>query len=289
MRWTPARQLATAAFAVQHPSSSILHKLGPRLSAVYNLVPQTARGVVDVGCDHALLSLALAAGQRHPKLLSVIGIDKAAEPLQMAKQNLREHLYLRGEVYPLTARLDLRLGDGLEALRLEDEGKVDCLCMAGIGSGTIVDVLTSMKKHTMFEHLVLQPFDSRPQFLEEVRDCVRVQGFNIQEERIDFVNGRWFVTMAASTNATAGEEDPSPTNSSAILGEALRRHAQEDSQTLQVYGEYLVHHHNWFAAISKAQHGRTDVDLPESQAATFLLAIEQEMAALRVLTDCKSQ
>ena len=290
MRWT--RQLATAAFAVQHqqhPSSSILHKLGSRLSTVYNLVPHTAKGVVDVGCDHALLSLALAAGQRHPNLLSVIGIDKAEEPLQMAKQNLREHLYLRGEAYPLTARLDLRLGNGLEALRGEDEGEVDTLCMAGIGSGTIVDVLTSMRRHTMFEHLVLQPFDSRPQFLKDVRDCVRVQGFSIQEERIDFVNGRWFVTIAASTNATVGEDGSSPNDPSAVLGEALRCRADEDPQTLQVYGDYLAHHHAWFAAISKAQRGHTDVDLPGNQAATFLVAIEQEMAALEVLTDCKSQ
>lgn len=280
MRWTrPLQRAATAAFAVHHqqqPSSSILHKLGPRLSAVYDLVPLSAIGVVDVGCDHALLSLALATGRRHPNLRSVFGIDKAAEPLQMAKQNLREHLYLRGEAYPLTARLDLRLGDGLQALHPEDDGEVDTLCMAGIGSGTIMDVLTSMKKHMKFEHLVLQPFDSRPQFLKEVRDCVRGQGFGISEERINFVNGRWFVTMAASAGAMAGE------NGSPVLGQALRRRAQEDSQTLQIYGDYLAHHCSWFETISQAQRGHTDVNFPDNQAATFLLAVEQEMAALGV-------
>jgi len=227
------------------------------------------------------LCIALAAGRRHPVLRSVFGIDKAAEPLQVAKQNLREHLYLRGEAYPLTARLDLRLGDGLHALR-KDDGEVDTLCMAGIGSGTIVEVLTSMKKGTTFEHLVLQPFDSRPQFLKEVRDCVKVQGFCIQEERIDFVNGRWFVTMAASANATTAGEDDLNDPSTAVLGGTLRRHAHEDPQTLQVYGDYLSHHHTWFTAIGKAQCGHTDGSLPDSQHAPFLVAIEQEMAALGV-------
>lgn len=289
MRW--ARQLATAAFAahhLQHPSSSILHKkLGPRLSAAYDLVPHTARGVVDVGCDHALLCIALAAGRQHPHLRSVIGIDKASEPLNLANQNLREHLYLRGEAYPLTAHLDLRLGEGLQALRPEDDGQIDTLCMAGIGSGTIVDVLTSFSKYATLKYLVLQPFDSRPQFLKEVRDCVRVQGFVIREERIDFVNGRWFVTMAANTNA--GGDDSRHSRASAVLGETLRRRGQEDPQTLQVYGDYLAHHLAWFTAISRAQCGHADISLSGNQVATFLVAIEQEMAALGVQSNSRSQ
>ncbi|GAB5032724.1 sam-dependent methyltransferase [Nannochloropsis oceanica] len=282
MRWT--RQLATAAFAahhLQHPSYSIFHKkLGPRLSAAYDLVPHTARGVVDVGCDHALLCIALAAGRQHPHLRSVIGVDKAAEPLNVANQNLREHLYLRSETYPLTAHLDLRLGEGLEALCAEDDGQIDTLCMAGIGSGTIVSVLTSLSKYATLKYLVLQPFDSRPQFLKEVRDCVRMQDFLIREERIDFVNGRWFVTIAADKNA--GEDDSRQRKQSAILGETLRRRGQEDPQTLQVYGDYLAHHLAWFTAISRAQGGHVDITLSGNHVATFLVAIEQEMAALGV-------
>jgi len=281
---------AIAAFAFQKQasqSSTILQKLGPRLSAVYRLVPSHAKGIVDVGCDHALLGLALAAGRDHPNLRKVIGIDKALDPLDVARQNLREHAYSRIEKYPLTASLELRHGDGLEALIPEDVNIVDTLCMAGLGSGTIIEVLSSLKyvrEGAKFKYLVLQPFDSRPHYVNEVRDCVKSQGFSIQQERIDYVNSRWFVTMAASVNANkadkAGQCEKVRYNSTCMLGDALMRLAREDRRTHQIYADYLCHHRDWYASICKARNTRMPPE--HDYVSQFLRAIEQEISELRV-------
>lgn len=42
--------------------NSLRARLGSRLYALYDLVPEGAQGVCDVGTDHGLLALALLAG-----------------------------------------------------------------------------------------------------------------------------------------------------------------------------------------------------------------------------------
>ncbi len=281
MRWVRSltTTTTTAALAFQLP------RLGVRLSAVYHLVPPSTRGVVDVGCDHALLCLALATtAKEYPSLMQVIGIDAADDALRVARRNV--HNMLRcGDKYPHVARLDLRLGDGLHALRPEDVA--DTVCLAGLGSKTIMDVVGSLDdlglRGTRIQHLVLQPFDSRPHFLREVREFVRARHFRIHEERIDVANGRWFVTMAATHQSPhPGEEEEDKTTG---LLPRLRAHTKMDPATRSVYQAYLAHHRQWYANICAARQKDDDEAAGEDEATLLLREIDDEMAGIGIMKE----
>lgn len=104
--------------------------------------------VADIGCDHGLLGLALTLGDRgrHPMLQRVIGVDRAAAPLAVARRNLARQRQKAaeedGDAFVVNGRrVELRLGEGLQALSGADG--VDTVCMAGMGTKTIVGVLSS--------------------------------------------------------------------------------------------------------------------------------------------------
>jgi len=153
--------------------------LGPRLATVLRLVPASARVVADLGCDHALLPLALAMDDHalRPALERVIGVDKAAAPLAEARRNVARQLLLpstaaaaaaaaaaHGDAAVVNGRaVELRLGDGLRALSTADG--VDTVCAAGMGTRNIIEILSpassSSSDHVAsllggVQHLVLQ-------------------------------------------------------------------------------------------------------------------------------------
>jgi tRNA A22 N-methylase len=148
----------------------LLERLGPRLTSVFRLVPASARVVADLGCDHALLPLALARDDHahRPALERVIGVDKAAAPLEEARRNLRRSLppapLARDDAAVVNGRaVELRLGDGLWALSKGDG--VDAVCAAGMGTRNIVEILSpalsSSSDHVAavlggVQHLILQ-------------------------------------------------------------------------------------------------------------------------------------
>ena len=149
---------------------AVERQLGPRLAAVLRLVPRTSRVVADVGCDHFQLGMALALsdGTRAAAALPlarVIGVDKAAAPLEVARRNVgrlpgARVLDKEGVVVTEVGGrvLELRLGDGLRALTAGD--KVDCVAIAGMGTRNIVaEVLAGPAATEVLggvRHLVLQ-------------------------------------------------------------------------------------------------------------------------------------
>lgn len=116
----------------------IRDRIGPRLFALYDLVPAGVGGVCDVGTDHGLLPLALLIGGKTHR---AIGIDRCEEPLEFARQNLQEYLdwskgAQKGPIEASSASsserlpLELRLGEGLQVLA---PGEADTVTMAGLG------------------------------------------------------------------------------------------------------------------------------------------------------------
>ena len=274
----------------------LLERLGTRLRPLYDFIPPTAQIVADVGTDHALLCIALAGLPWHPQrqtqLKHVIGIDKALDPLRVARQNLK-YLIDAISLLPPTVKaklgppagVEIREGDGLDALLVED--KVDTLCMAGLGSATMIEIMKRARGTAVGEqikHLVLQPYDSRPQFLRDVREFIQQEdkgspGFQVHDEQIVQANGRWFVTLAASrgesleegSSSKEGNEQSRQPSTSWLLGEALRQRTINDPTTKALYLDYLKHHHKWLSRIRKAQGQENEDD----ETAVFIKAIEE--------------
>lgn len=121
-------------------------KLSKRLAKVAEYVPSHGR-LADIGSDHAYLPAWLILNQ---KIDFAIAGEVVDGPYQSAKQ-LVENLKLEDKI-------EVRLADGLDAVRLEDQVSVITIC--GMGGKLIRDILERGKKNQRLsgkERLILQP------------------------------------------------------------------------------------------------------------------------------------
>lgn len=120
-------------------------RLSKRLAKVAALVPRSLP-FADIGTDHALLPCALVAEGRVP---SAIAVDVALGSVENARQNVAK-LHERRR-----SCVDVRLGDGLQALR---PGEVTTVVIAGMGGETIRRILAqSRARLASLNLLVLSP------------------------------------------------------------------------------------------------------------------------------------
>lgn len=119
-------------------------RLKARLAALAAFVPPGSV-VADIGTDHAYLPVYLI---RKGLAGRVIAVEKRPKTMEGARRTLAE--------YDHGGRIELRCGDGLGPLRLEDG--VDCVVIAGMGGRTICRILAkSREKLDWFDRFLLQP------------------------------------------------------------------------------------------------------------------------------------
>ena len=99
--------------------------LSKRLEAVASLVEDN-RSVIDIGCDHALLSIYIAKN-KNPK--KVIASDNKEGPLNGAKDNIKK--------YKVSDKVLVKLGDGVDPI----EPDIDTIIIAGMGGLNTVGIL----------------------------------------------------------------------------------------------------------------------------------------------------
>lgn len=99
--------------------------LSKRLEAVASLV-ENNRSVIDIGCDHALLSIYIAKN-KNPK--KVIASDNKEGPIAGAKENVKK--------YKMSDKVIVKLGDGVDPI----ESDIDTIIIAGMGGLTTVGIL----------------------------------------------------------------------------------------------------------------------------------------------------
>jgi len=154
--------------------------LPPRLAAVASEIPDGSR-VADVGSDHGLLPLWLAASGRAAYCLAT-----EKNPALLARVRRAD----AGS--PWTERLAYRAGDGLAAIRPED--RVDTVVLAGLGGRTIVRLLdVASAPGPLVRRLVLQP-RSEP---ASVRRWLSAHGWRLVSERLIATRRRFHITLAA--------------------------------------------------------------------------------------------
>ena len=105
-----------------------MSKLSKRLEMVASFIDENDKSVIDIGCDHGLLSIYLAEKFNN---LKIIASDVNNNALESARRNVSK--------YKLEDRIDIRLGSGVSVINKKD--KIDTLVVAGMGANTIIGFL----------------------------------------------------------------------------------------------------------------------------------------------------
>ncbi|MGI5825277.1 MAG: tRNA (adenine(22)-N(1))-methyltransferase [Bacillota bacterium] len=164
-------------------------KLSNRLLAVAKQVEKDAR-VADIGTDHGYLAVYLTVNNISDY---VIATDRAKGPLTSATQLV--------ELLSLDAKIDTRLGDGLDVLKADE---VDNICIAGMGGMTIIDILKAHPEIVgSVKKLILQP----QRGASKVRRYLMENGLKIVKEEIAEDDGFYYVIIAAEPGNMELTED----------------------------------------------------------------------------------
>lgn len=140
-------------------------KLSKRLETVASLVEEN-RSIIDIGCDHALLSIFIALNMNPKK---VIASDNKTGPLAGAKDNINK--------YKVSDKVIIKLGDGVDPI----EPDINTIIMSGIGGMNIVGILkykTEVFKNV--DTIILSPNTDS----DFVRREICKLGFFIDEEKL---------------------------------------------------------------------------------------------------------
>ena len=184
--------------------------------------------VADLGCGHGMLALGLAASGRVTKAIAVdVSPDEVevanAKAAQANETIVQASTSGDGIKLPCASPLpiDVRLGDGAEALVAEDG--VDVVCVAGVGGRTMVKMLKAARLHERLRHarnrdddddacasvtrLVLNPPATD---IPEVRKwLMETDAWTVCDERLQVENGQMHAVLAATRRRAASDHTPS--------------------------------------------------------------------------------
>lgn len=146
--------------------------LSKRLQAIADLCIDS-KVILDVGCDHAWLSIFLAnLGKK------IIASDIAEKPLAMAQKNIAE----------TSSSVELVHAPGLKAINKE----VDTVIIAGMGFKTIKEILDEDYKLLLnVGKLIISSHTEVP----KLRRYISSKGFYISDEKIVFDNNKYYIIL----------------------------------------------------------------------------------------------
>lgn len=141
-----------------------MNKLSKRLEVVASFVNDNSK-VIDIGCDHGLLSIYLVNKYKNIK---VISSDVNENALSSAITNIKKE--------KLEDRIETRLGSGLDVVAANE---IDTIVIAGMGANTIVGILKySTSKLSNVNNIIIQSNTD----LYFLRKNVTSLGYYIEDE-----------------------------------------------------------------------------------------------------------
>ena len=255
------------------------------------------KSIVDIGCDHGLLAIGLAASGCFQKVLGVDVSEPALEngahlllrefqrEMEVLKQNASDTTIKSTTI--LRSSLEFRVGDGLQGLK---PGEADAICLAGIGFQTMIRILTTHASEDILrrlpphnnttspifqldqlkcQELYLQPANSKPVYLMELYGILQDMGWQVANEHISEISSRWYMTTKfvrcheRKPPYVARHENYDSSDSAAPSLKELpgcRLEAVEPSHPMkQHYQNYVAHHLEWLTS-DWAKKGRLDDD-----------------------------
>lgn len=136
--------------------------------------------IADIGTDHGYLPVYLILQGISPR--AVAG-DINAGPLEAARNNVTQ--------YQVADRVALRLGNGLQVVK---PGEVDTIIIAGMGGGTIRDILqAALAVATQAKRLILQPMADE----QDLRQFLVTQGWRLVDEELLLEDNRLYSIIVA--------------------------------------------------------------------------------------------
>ena len=140
-------------------------KLSKRLLSIANLVEDNSK-VVDIGCDHGLVSIYLAMTKQN---ISIIASDINQNALDNAIKNINK--------YHLEDKIKTCISNGLDNIN----DNVDTIIISGMGGHTIVDILTNnYQKLNNVNNIIIQSNTD----IEYVRRKIVKLGYYISKEEL---------------------------------------------------------------------------------------------------------
>eukprot|EP00536_Pseudo-nitzschia_multiseries_P008334 jgi/Psemu1/197805/e_gw1.210.98.1 len=230
----------------------------------------TIQTVADIGTDHGLLAMGLALSGNYTR---VIGVDVSDQALTYGALAMLGKIQNKtigiGDNYSSTRTnpekfpIEFRLGNGLQAL---EKGEADVICIAGMGVNTMLEILLNDEQQSAGDNsrrdlerigckrLVLQATNSKPRNLILLYERLQQLGWEVRDERIEFLSRRWYMTTSfeLTTNSCQnemqpGDESDTDTHSRYDLvlpGSKLVLLDESDSMR-NIFDEYCRHHVQW--------------------------------------------
>ena len=177
--------------------------------------------VVDVGTDHAYLPIFLVQQKICPR---VIGVEVNPGPLRSAE--------LQVQAAGLTPRIDIRAGNGLQAIQV---GEAQIAVVAGMGGKTICEILEASPAVTAsLTRLILQPMGA----IRRVRAWLRQNAWKIVREELMLEDELFYLVLVAEPQPP---KDPVllPASHCETEDLALSTADDWDTEDLEV-GEFLL-------------------------------------------------
>ena len=150
-----------------------MSKLSPRLFALTWYV-EKGDSIVDVGCDHGLLSIYL---YENKLCKNIIASDINEKALQNAIENISKR------------QLNIKtvLSDGICNVELEG---INTLIISGMGTGTILHILEDRNRLTHINKLIIQSNNDH----QLLRNELNKKGYYLQSETVTNDKNKWYVT-----------------------------------------------------------------------------------------------
>ena len=160
-----------------------MNKLSKRLEVVSSFIEDNSK-IIDIGCDHGLLSIYLAGIYKNIK---IIASDVNKNALSSAINNIKK--------YNLEDRIETRLGPGLDVVSPDE---IDTVVISGMGSNTIVGILKYSKDKLVNVNNIVVQSNTDLYFLRKnissigyyIEDEILVEDKNIIYTVIKFTKGK---------------------------------------------------------------------------------------------------
>lgn len=179
-------------------------KLKGRLKLIYDMIPQCDT-LCDIGTDHALIP---AYALMNNRCRRAIATDVKKGPLKRAEKTLK--------LYNLHGLMELRLGNGLDAISMDE---ADVIVMAGMGGMLITRLIEEqLDKAMKARRIIIQPMHAQ----ETVRPFLWRNGFVVDDEALAREGEKLYEVLSVYYDES-GTASSSKTPLYAVIGEGLVR------------------------------------------------------------------
>ena len=151
-----------------------MSKISKRLLTIADLISQEDE-LVDVGCDHGLLSIYLIENKLCKR---VIASDINQNALNNAIDNIKKR----------KLNIDTILSDGITNIDLTN---INTLIISGMGTSTILHILKDNSKLNSINKIIIQSNNEH----EVLRKEMNNKNYYLKEEKILKDKNKWYITM----------------------------------------------------------------------------------------------